>query len=129
MMVWAGVGAVADMAKIPGFIPTKHPDRIITQIQNNLNNTLTPITKNPILNGNYVTVTFPSTADTDIVVTHNLGNAQNVSWLNGTSTAAANVYLSPNTNNPALNPKPEQQIVLRCDTAGAVVGLHFFTAS
>jgi hypothetical protein len=121
------------MPKIPKFVPVKSEDRVLTQVQNNLVRSLEPALSSPILTGKHMTVSFPSTADTDIVVTHGLGNSKGVSWLVGTADRATSVYLSPNNLNPSVNPHPEQQIVLRANTGGsspadvgAVVSLYFF---
>ena len=115
------------MAKIPAFKPVKSQDKVLTLIQQNLGNSLSAALANPLLSGNGVDILFGN-ANTDLQVTHGLGNSTNVRWLVGTLSQAGSIYLSPNNGNPALNPNQEQQIILRSNMAQLSAHLWFFNA-
>jgi len=70
------------------------------------------------IQGRWATVTTPVSADTDFVVTHNLGRPA-VNHSPTTKSAACDVYLSP-----TVNPSPNTQIILRATVGG--VALTFF---
>lgn len=73
-----------------------------------------------ILGGNLVTVSFPSTANADLVVEHKLGRST-VGYIPVSLSAAGIVYSSP-SNNQA----PDLQIILRSNTASLRATLWIF---
>jgi hypothetical protein len=115
------------VSSLPNFTPVKSDDRVITQIQQSITDALGSLLNIPILAGEYVTVTFGK-ANTDLLVTHGLGNANNVTWLLGQMSATGSITLSPNNGNASLNPKPAQQVILRSNMAGLTAGLWFFNS-
>lgn len=87
-----------------------HPDRVVTQIQQNVRDVLNSaqedlnnrVNSTPTASG----VVF-SAANEDVIVTHNMGRAAK-GYTPSNPTGAASIYTSPTPN-----PSPSTQIILR----------------
>lgn len=78
-------------------------------------------TSGPInINGVWATVVAPAAANSDFVVTHNLGRAA-VAYLICTKDRACDVYTSPTANS-----SPSTKIILRASVASASLTLFLF---
>ena len=107
---------------IQDFKRLQQPDRVVQELQQNTE-AWTAQFKRSLVSGNYVIVTFPVTANTDLLVTHNLGWAVGVQWLEGSRNQGGFVYLSPNN---ATNTNLATQIILRASVPSLQIGLWFF---
>ena len=92
-------------------------DRYVTLLQQNVQAVFGPLFQSKIIDGQLVTASF-KTANTDVTVSHNLGRPV-VAWFPGSSSAAANVFLSSNQSQ-----NPNSTIILQA-SAPCTVSIWF----
>lgn len=90
------------------------------QLQRQLQSVLRELYLTPIINGNLIEFTFPSSANTDAKVNHGLGRAA-IGYFPVSLSAAATIYLSS-----TVNQNDQNEIILKCNASSTVTKLWIF---